>query len=78
MHTDLKTYGKEVSKIVPMLVKDTSKIPGVVLTQAKELEALNETDQFSEFGEIVITKAEDSKEQKAKQAMPGKPAILLE
>ena len=27
---------------------------------------------------VVIIKAEDSKEHKAKQAMPGKPAILAE
>jgi len=77
---DLKAYGKDVAKIVPSIVNDPSKLPETVLTQHNELEALNEAKDTlaQEFGEITITKAEDSKEAKAKQALPGKPAIILE
>jgi len=77
---EFRHHGKDVAKIIPALVKDPAKIPETVLTQKKELEALNEAVEVlkSEFGEVIITKSEDSDEAKAKSAMPGKPAILLE
>jgi len=111
MNTNLKKYGKEIIKIVPLVVKDTSKIPDIILDQKTELEAIKQKNDLfeKEFkAEIEIVVAEelrseapgskeseselsessvklnkseiplDSKETKAKNAMPGKPAILLE
>ncbi|MBD3249535.1 leucine--tRNA ligase [Candidatus Woesearchaeota archaeon] len=78
----IKEHGKEISKLVPKIVKDPSKLPEKVLSQEDEIEALkNAKDEFMEEfkAEIIdIVKAEESKEAKARQAMPGKPAIIVE
>ena len=77
----VKGKEKEIGKIVPMLLKDLSKMPEVITSQQDEIKALKEEKNFleQEFKtKIEIIKAEDSKEAKAKQAMPGKPAILVE
>ncbi|MFP4424109.1 MAG: leucine--tRNA ligase [Candidatus Woesearchaeota archaeon] len=73
-------YGKEVSKIVPKLVKDPSKIPEVVLDQTSEEEILmilvpRISSQYK--AKVQVVKAEDSGENKASQAQPGKPAIIV-
>jgi leucyl-tRNA synthetase len=81
MQTDLKKYGQDITKLIPKLVKDPSKLPFEVVDQATELNALEEAKEVlaSEFSaSIEIVKAEESKEQKAKQSMPSKPAILVE
>jgi leucyl-tRNA synthetase len=79
--TMIKEYGKDISAIIPKLVKDPSKIPGIILDQKTEISALKNNLKLikKEFGtdKIAILKAEESEEQKAKQAMPGKPAIFL-
>lgn len=79
--TEFKKHGQDISRIVPAAVKDESKIPKIILSQEEEHKALNEvTDQIAkEFGaEIEIIKAQDSKEAKAKNAQPSKPAILVQ
>jgi len=78
--SDLDIYMKEISKIIPKLAKDVTKIPKIVADRKKEIAILkNSLDDFEqEFKcEIEIIEKED-KEQKAKQAMPGKVAILIE
>ncbi|PIO06106.1 leucine--tRNA ligase, partial [Candidatus Woesearchaeota archaeon CG08_land_8_20_14_0_20_43_7] len=80
MATDMKKQGQTVMKTIPKLVNDPSKIPAVVLDQEREICALMDAKQSleKEFLSILnIIKEEESNEQKAKQAMPGKPAILL-
>ena len=75
----VKEHGKDISALVPRLVKDTKKIPEVVIEN--EAEVLNENKKVieKEFNcNVEIIKAEQSKEQKAKHAMPGKVAILIE
>ena len=76
---EFKKYGKDISTLVPKLVKDISKIPDIVLEQKTEFDALNDSKILKEEfkAEIVVEKAEDSKEAKARQAMPSKPAILI-
>jgi len=77
----LKKHGQDISKLVPRLVKDTSKIPKVVLDQETEFDNLDRAKDIlrDEFNtEIIIVKAEESKEPKAKQALPSKPAIIIE
>lgn len=73
-------YGKDISRLVPGLVKDQSKIPLVVLDQKQEKDAVDLALIKSVYGdvEIAIEVAEESSEAKAKNAMPGKPALLVE
>jgi leucyl-tRNA synthetase len=75
----IKEHGRDISALVPRVVKDTKKIPEVVIEN--EAEILNENKKAieKEFNcEVEIIKAEQSKEVKAKQAIPGKVAILVE
>ncbi|MBW2980210.1 leucine--tRNA ligase [Candidatus Woesearchaeota archaeon] len=77
---DLKPHGKDISKIVPGVLKDLTKLPQTVLDQKTEFSTLEDAKEFivEEFNcDIEIIKAEDSKEAKAKNASPGKPAILI-
>ena len=66
-------------KIVPKIIKS-----GVVpeySSQELELKGLQEAKEFlkTEFNaEVTIENADGSKEAKAKNASPGKPAILVE
>ncbi|MBW2972737.1 leucine--tRNA ligase [Candidatus Woesearchaeota archaeon] len=76
-----KEHGADISKLVPKIVKDRSKLPEIVTSQKEELAALEQgkarlKDEFK--ADIVVVKAESSKDAKAKNAMPGKPAILVE
>jgi len=67
--------------LIPALVKDPSKIPLEVLNQDLEFSNLKESSKLigKEFScEVIVEKAEESKEEKGKQAMPGKPGILVE
>jgi leucyl-tRNA synthetase len=69
-----KVRAKEISKIVPSLVKDPSKIPFTILSEEKEFNFLtNNKDQIKkEFKtEIEIKKNGD-------KALPGKPQIIIE
>ncbi|MBI2665563.1 class I tRNA ligase family protein, partial [Candidatus Woesearchaeota archaeon] len=78
---ELAMKGKEISKIVPTVLKDVSKLPGVVTSQEEELKAMQEAKDFleKEFScTVEISNAEDSTETKAKSAWPGKIGILVE
>ncbi|HLC88969.1 MAG TPA: leucine--tRNA ligase [Candidatus Nanoarchaeia archaeon] len=77
----LKMKGKELSKLVPVLVKDPAKIPGLVTSQEEEMKIMTEAKKLleKEFNcEIKIIIAEESEESKAKSALPGKVGILVE
>ena len=79
MQSELKQHGKDISKLVPALIKDQSKLPAKELTKKNEIAALEESKGLiaEEFGcsvEVVI----DSDHNKAKSAMPGKVGILVE
>ncbi len=81
MKTPLKQHGKDISRLVPRLVMDRSKIPLLNLSQKKERKLLNsfKTDVEQEFSaKIAIETAENSKKGKANSAMPMKPAIIIE
>ena len=81
MATPLKSHGAEISKMVPRLANDINKIPQFDLTQTTELNALKDASKnYEEEFEckIEIAAAENSKEAKAKQSLPGKAAILIE
>ncbi len=81
MKTDLREYGQEISKITPRILKDPGKIPSIILNQEKELALVKEAQAVLKEtfkSSITIEKAEQSKEPKAKQALPGKPTIVIE
>jgi len=71
---------KAVSKLIPLIVKNPGRIPAVILDQDTELNVLQNSKKLfeGEFKSAVeIVKADDSKEVKARNAMPGKPAIVV-
>ena len=75
-----RRYGQDISKLVPALVKDPSKLPETLLSHDDELERIREASASlgESFGcEVVVEEAESSKESKARSAMPGKPGIVV-
>ncbi len=81
MSTDLKKHGKDISKMLPKMVKDFSRIPEVILDEKTELEAYKAAeDRIKEAydAELVVVSEEVASDPKARQAMPKKPAIVLE
>jgi leucyl-tRNA synthetase len=78
---DLKQHGSEVVKIIQVVLKDAGKIPKIVVGKKKEIEAYKTAKSIIEKeckASVVIEEAEKSKERKAGQAVPGKPAIVLQ
>ncbi|MFH1592616.1 MAG: leucine--tRNA ligase [Candidatus Woesearchaeota archaeon] len=61
---------KEISFIVRGVLKDKSKMPKLVLSQEKEFSIL-------ENAGFEVVKAEDSQEEKAMKALPGKPGVFV-
>lgn len=75
-----KEHAKEITALVPSLVKNTSKIPFVVLTQKEEGTVFKEYKAQLEkqlLCTVEIISAEKSTQAKAQQALPSKPAILI-
>jgi leucyl-tRNA synthetase len=81
LNPTLKQHGPGIAKMVPSLLKNQSKIPDMILDQETEFTALNENKNEIEAvfsAKVEIVKEKDGKAEKAKSAMPGKPAILVE
>ena len=78
--SDLDIYIKEISKLTQKLVKDETKLPKAVVDRKKEIAYLKNSleDLKQEFKCDIEVIDKESKEEKAKQAMPGKVAILIE
>jgi leucyl-tRNA synthetase len=77
MNSDLKKHGQEIMKALPKLV---DKLPEQILSQDAEKDAFLavRVDLSSQFKcDVKIVIAENSKEAKAKQASPGKVAIVV-
>ncbi len=77
MSTTLKDYGPEISRLVKGLVE---KKMDVMLTKERELELLKENKARieKEFKcKVSIKDADDSKDEKAKNSLPGKPTIII-
>jgi leucyl-tRNA synthetase len=77
---EMKKYGQEMMKLLPGLIKDPSKLTDMPLIIIEEKENLENNKQKleQEFGcEILIEEADNSLEQKAKNAWPGKPALVV-
>jgi leucyl-tRNA synthetase len=77
---EFKDKASEVGPLVQKIVKDPSKMPKHVSHQEAEHQNLLDASEFlkTEYGcAVEIIKEQDSTEGKAKQALPGKPAILV-
>jgi leucyl-tRNA synthetase len=75
-----KKYGKVIFKFLPKMIS-SRKVPVVSLSQKEELAVLKESIEFikKDFDcAISVISASESKENKARNAMPLKPAILVE
>jgi leucyl-tRNA synthetase len=78
--TSYNEHAKDVTKLVPLLVRDPSKLPRTNATQEREFTAVHAAADYlgKQFGApITVQRAEESSEQKANAAMPSRPAILL-
>jgi leucyl-tRNA synthetase len=76
----LRPHMKDVPKAAGQLVKNAHSLPDV-LTGKEELAALRDAVEFykKEFGcEVAVEPEEKGTHPRAKNAMPGKPAIVLE
>ena len=76
-----KKHAEEISRIIPSVVKNPSKMPETILDPLTETKVLQEMQQklVAEFRvKVEILNAENSQLDKAKQSSPGKPAILVE
>ncbi len=72
------THTQDITKLLPQLVREPGKL--MVTTQAAELKTILDASKYlgKAFGATInVMRAEDSKLQKAQQAFPGKPAIIL-
>ncbi len=76
----VKGHENDSTKLISMIVKYPGKIPMEILNEKYEYAFLNNNKEMleKEFEcKIEVMKAESSSEQKARQALPGKPAILV-
>lgn len=74
-------HKKDAAKIVPSVLKDMSKIPTVIIGEKEEIKMLKENKELMESQmdvKIEIISAVESDEPKAKNAMPTKPAIIIQ
>ncbi len=72
--------GKDASNLAMAVAKDSSKIPLILIGKDEEFATLSDASSLlgEEFNaKVEIISAEASKENKARQALPGKPAILV-
>jgi len=81
MQTNLRKHGKQVNKIINKVLTSPKIIPSIELTQATEIEfykaiTSNLAEKFSI--NIQIMQEDESSEQKAINAIPGKPVIIID
>lgn len=73
---------QDISKLVPRLLKNRANIPEMVTSQDEEFEALDsykmEFVKAFHCEDITVVKAEDIAHPKSGNALPGKPAIIVE
>jgi leucyl-tRNA synthetase len=78
---ELKRHGKEISLLLKKVLDKPSLLPSKIFSREEEFDFLNQAKailakQFGAQTEVVLE--EESTEAKAKQALPGRPAILIE
>jgi len=74
----IKEHGKEISNIISSVVKDPTKLPETVLSLDIEYNYLVENkSEFENKYKCEVEILKDSKENKAKQASPGRVGVLV-
>ena len=78
--SELKPHGKFISQIVTKVLKNVGKYSKISLTQNEEKSFFTDIKliiekKYNSPVEIIIE--EDSKEKKANQALPGRPALII-
>ena len=77
---DNKKYSKQISKIVSRIVKNVGKYPKFTISSDDEYQFFDEIKPLIEkkyHCTVNVMFERDSKEQKASQSLPGKPAIVI-
>ncbi len=76
--SEMKKYGKEIQSFLKTLINNYGELSSI--EKFDEMGVINEAKNMleKEFGVVEIISAEESTEQKAKNAFPGKPALLIE
>ncbi|MFX1374987.1 MAG: leucine--tRNA ligase [Promethearchaeota archaeon] len=77
---DLKMYSKQIGKIVSRIIGNIGKFPKYSISSDDEFQFFNEIKPIIEKKyncTVKIVFEKDSKEQKASQSLPGKPAIVI-
>ncbi|MDP7198797.1 MAG: leucine--tRNA ligase [Candidatus Woesearchaeota archaeon] len=75
MSGKLKPHGQAIAKMVPKLVSSPQRIPAIIFDEKQEREFL---EGLQLEAEVMVVAEEKASHDKAKQALPGKPAILVE
>lgn len=78
---EFKDRAQEASALVQKFVKDPSKVPLSAMPQDAEVQNLLDAVPFLKETlncSIEVVREEDSQEPKARQALPGKPAIVVQ
>ncbi|MFX0028495.1 MAG: class I tRNA ligase family protein, partial [Candidatus Hermodarchaeota archaeon] len=77
---DLKKYSSQIGKIVNRVLRNIGKYPKFTISTDEEYQFFTEIKLIIERKyncKVEIIHEKDSKEQKASQALPGKPAIVI-
>ena len=77
---DNKKYSKQISKIVSRIVKNVGKYPKFTISSDDEYQFFADIKPLVEkkyHCTVNVMFEKDSKEQKASQSLPGKPAIVI-
>jgi leucyl-tRNA synthetase len=80
-NNDFKKYSKQISKILSRILKNVGKFPKFSLSPNEEYKFFDEIKPIIEIKykcKVKVTFEKDSSEQKASQALPGKPAIAIQ
>ena len=76
----LKPHGKSISQITTKILKNVGKYSKISLTSEEEFQFFQEIKPILDKKyqcDIEVVNEEDSKEKKAIQALPGRPAIII-
>ncbi|NYZ77482.1 leucine--tRNA ligase [Candidatus Micrarchaeota archaeon] len=77
----LKAHAKDVPAMLKPLMRNVHALPEMAMSEKEELEILEDAKDFfeAEFScKIEILSDAEAKHEKARNAMPGKPAIVIE
>jgi hypothetical protein len=79
-NNDFKKYGSKISMFVNRILRNIGKYPKFTISSDEEFQFFNEIKSIIESKhncKVDIIFEKDSDQQKANQALPGKPAIVI-